>query len=68
MQIPHDALPAETLRNLIVEFITREGTYIGSGDEPDLDADIAQVMTQLEKGKVRITFDEETQTTSIERP
>lgn len=63
MQIPHTALGADTLRSLIEEYITREGTDYGQ--ESALEHKVAQVMAQLERGKAHITFDAETETCTL---
>ena len=63
MQIPHTSLPANTLRSLIEEFTTREGTDYGQVST--LDQKVSQVMTQLQKGKAHITFDSETETCTL---
>ena len=59
--IPYKRLSPEALRGVISEFVTRDGT-----ETTDLDLKHAQVMAQLERGEVRILYDPETQTTSIE--
>ncbi len=65
MDIPPDTLPAATLDALIEEFITREGTFVGDGEAPDLSADIARVRRQIIAGAIRISFDPDTETTSL---
>lgn len=55
MRIPHTALAPATLRNLVEEFVTREGTDYGA--EYSLDAKVAQVLRQLEAGKALIVYD-----------
>lgn len=60
MLIPHGALAPETLRNLIEEFVTREGTDYG-GPEYSLADKVAQVRRQLERGLVVIVYDPQTQ-------
>lgn len=56
MRIPHTALAADTLRNLIEEFVTREGTDYGE-QLYSLADKVAQVRRQLEKGLVVIVYD-----------
>lgn len=60
MIIPHQKLSPETLRGVIEEFVTRHGTEL-----TDADVKIEQVKRQLERGKLVITFDEETRTCNI---
>ena len=63
MQIPHTALEKNTLRALIEEYITREGTDYGR--ESDLEQKFSAVISQLEKGKAHITFDPESETCTL---
>ena len=64
MQIPHDMLQASTLRALIEEFVTRDGTDYGER-EISLEAKIEQVQRLLRSGKAAVVFDPESETTSI---
>lgn len=56
MRIPHAALAEETLRNLIEEFVTREGTDYGDRLFSLADK-VAQVRRQLDQGSVVIVYD-----------
>lgn len=56
MQIPPDALPIETLRAIVEEFVTREGTDYGHRDH-SLDEKVDQVLAQIRRGDVLILFD-----------
>jgi len=64
MDIPHTALPAETLTAVIEEYITREGTDYGE-QEYSLQDKIDHVKRQLEKGQIKITFDPESETCTL---
>ena len=64
IEVPPDALSPEALRALVEEFVTRDGTDYGAV-EPDLDAKVADVMRQLERGEVRIVFDPDSETTTL---
>jgi len=64
MEIPYDQLPPATLRRLIEEFVSREGTDYGHGDY-DMQAKVRQVMAQLKRGDAAITFDQRMQSASI---
>jgi hypothetical protein len=64
MEVPHERLKPETLRAVIEEFVTREGTDYGDGDFT-LEQKVAQVMTQLKQGKVVLSVDEETGTCHV---
>jgi uncharacterized protein len=65
MLIPHTALAAETLHNLVEEFVTREGTEYGYYSH-NLADKVKQVLRQLEQGKAVIFFDPESSTSHIE--
>ena len=60
MLIPHTALSPETLRAVIEEFVTRDGT-----DHSSVAHRIESVMRQLAVGQVELHFDERTATCSI---
>lgn len=64
MQIPIDLLEQETLRNVIENFITREGTDYGD-HEVSLESKINQVMRQLRSGTAILVFDAETESVNI---
>jgi len=60
---PGDLSPA-ALRALVEEFVTRDGTDYGAV-ERGLDAKVADVMRQIERGEVRIVFDPDSETTTL---
>jgi uncharacterized protein len=62
--IPHGELSSEALRALVEAFVLREGTEYGS-HEVGLDAKVAQVMRQLERGEARVIFDPESEVVDI---
>jgi len=62
--LPVESLSAEALRNLVEEFVTRDGTDYGAV-EKSVEAKIASVMRQLRSGEARIVFDPESETASI---
>lgn len=64
MKIPWQSLSQAALTGLIQEFVSREGTEYGY-QEIQLDTKVTQVLSQLQKGKAEILYDDETQTTSI---
>lgn len=64
MQIPIEMLQPETLRNVIENFITREGTDYGAF-EVSLETKIEQVMLQLKSGKAILVYDKVTETCNI---
>ncbi len=62
--VPHDSLQPETLRAVVEEFVTREGTEYGRSDH-SLDEKVERVMDQLSRGDAHVTFDSETGSVSI---
>ena len=65
MEIPHTALAPDTLRNLVEEFVTREGTDYGN-HEYSLQDKVRHVLRQLEQGSVVIVYDSNSETCHIE--
>jgi hypothetical protein len=64
VKIPYGQLNPETLRAVVEEFVTRDGTDYGEV-EADLNLKIEQILGQLKSGKVILMFDQETQTSNI---
>lgn len=62
MQIPIDSLNPETLRRMVAEYVTRDGT-----DPVDADTKIEQVLRQLRSGHAELHFDEDEETTTVVR-
>lgn len=60
IRIRSDELEPETLRNLIEEFVTRDGT-----DFVDVETKIGRVEAMLRRGEVQIWFDEATRSCNI---
>ncbi len=58
--IPPDALAPETLRNVIEEYVTRDGT-----DLVDADRKVEQVLALLRSGRAQIWFDEKSGTCNV---
>jgi uncharacterized protein YheU (UPF0270 family) len=65
LRIPHEALHPDTLRNLVEEYVTREGTDYGERLY-SLDDKVAQVLQQLEQGKVILLYDPDSATCQLE--
>ena len=63
-KIPWRSLSPAALKGVIEEFVSREGTEYGE-TEVSLEEKVQQVIWQLEKGDVMITFDDQEQTCSI---
>lgn len=64
MKIDHRLLNPETLRAVAEEFVLREGTDYGDR-EITLDSKVGQVMRLLEKGKIQLVFDAETESCNL---
>jgi len=65
MDIPFKELESETLTSIIEEFISREGTDYGL-QEYSLDQKVQQVMKQLQRGEIVVTFDPESQSCDLQ--
>lgn len=66
MQIPFEQLSADTLRAILEEYASREGTEYGEV-EYSLAQKVAMLRKQLECGEAGISFDAQTQTCSLLR-
>lgn len=64
IEVPYNQLKPDTLRTLVEDFITREGTDYGEV-EVALETKIMQVMSQLKKGEAAIVYDEKSETCDI---
>ena len=64
MIVPWQDIPADTLENLIEEFVSRDGTDYGEREIP-LATRVDQVRNLLKKGKAVIWFDDVTESISI---
>lgn len=65
MNIPFQELAVETLTAIIEEFISREGTDYGVY-ETSLEKKVQQVMNQLQRGEIVVTFDQESQSCDLQ--
>jgi len=64
MIIPHTELSADTLKGIIEEFVSREGTEYGATDVP-MSTKIEQVKRQLERGDIVLVYDEPSDTCDL---
>ncbi len=64
IEIPAEAINPETLQSLIEGFILREGTDYGA-QEVELATKIKQLQKQIQNGRIKIVFDEETQSANL---
>ena len=60
MRIPHTQLSPVTLRAVVEEFVTRDGT-----DHSSVERRIESVIRQLDAGRLELHFDDETGTCNI---
>lgn len=56
IEVPYDQIAPETLRALIEEYITRDGTFYGNIEMP-MNQKIDMVINQLKSGEATITWD-----------
>ena len=66
VEIPWRDLSEGALQGVIEEFVTREGTECGEREVP-LATKVAQVRRQLERGELRLFFDQESASCQILR-
>lgn len=64
VDVPYERLDPETLRNVIEEFVTRDGADWGEVGGT-LEEKINQVMQQLRSRKIKIVFELNSQTANI---
>ncbi len=64
IEISPELLSEDILKAVIEDFILREGTDYGSVDY-SLDDKVRQVKKQIQKGDVKIVFDQSTETISL---
>jgi hypothetical protein len=60
MRIPYTELAPATLRAVVQEFVTRDGT-----DHSSVERRVESVLRQLNAGRVELHFDEQTETCNI---
>lgn len=64
VDVPYEQIDPETLRNLIQEFVSRDGADWGEAG-CTLDDKVEQVLRQLRSKKVKVVFDLKSQTANI---
>ncbi len=64
VMVPHTELSSELLRSVVESFVLREGTDYGER-EASLDAKVAHVVRQLERGEAQILFDPQSESIDI---
>lgn len=66
VEIPWRELSDAALQGVIEEFVTREGTEYGEREVP-LATKVAQLRRQLERGDVRLFFDQDSASCQLVR-
>ena len=64
MEIPHSQLSDKALRAIIEEFVSREGSEYGP-IEYSFEDKVENVIKQLERGEVVVTFDAASETCNL---
>ncbi len=64
LEIPYEQLDPETLRRMIQEFVTRDGADWGDIG-CTLEDKVEQVLQQLKSRKIKIVFDQISQTANL---
>ena len=64
VEVPYQDLAPETLRNLIEDLVTRDGTDYGAV-EKTLEQKAAALLRQLESGEAKLVFDLTTETIGL---
>lgn len=64
VEVPYERLDPDTLRNLIQEFVTRDGSDWNDAGSA-LEAKVEQVLQQLRRKEVKVVFDLTSQTANI---
>ncbi|MDO3376852.1 YheU family protein [Geoalkalibacter halelectricus] len=64
VEVPYERINPETLRNLIQEFVSRDGADWGDAG-CSLEDKVDQVLGQLKAGKARVVYDLKTETANI---
>ncbi len=64
MIIPYQQLSADALQSLLEDFVTRDGTDYGQ-EEMSMQQKVAQLLTQLKKGELLISYNDATQSCGL---
>lgn len=64
MDIPWDRLPPATLRALIEEYVSREGTDYGAR-ERTFESKVEEIHSLLRDRKIKVVFDPETESCDL---
>lgn len=64
VRVPHERLDPDTLRRLLVEYVTRDGTDYGA-IEASIDRKVDDVLRLLQRGEAAVVWDEDSATASV---
>ena len=64
VEVPYLDINPETLRNMIEEFVSRDGADWGEASG-SMEAKIKQVLRQFEAGKIKVVYDLTSQSANI---
>lgn len=64
IEIPYATVGQEALLNLLEEIVTRDGTDYGV-EEISSDQKVSQALMGLKEGKIKLVFNEQTDTCSV---
>ncbi len=64
MLIPHASLSPDSLRGVVEEYVSREGTEYGDR-EYTMDEKVRHVLQQLERGEIFIDYDPDSSTCNL---
>ena len=64
VEVPYERIDPDTLRNMIQEFVTRDGVDWGDSG-CTLEDKVEQVLRQLKNKKIKVVFDLTSQTANI---
>jgi len=64
VEVPHQDINPETLRNMIKEFVSRDGSDWGDAGG-SMEDKIKQVLRQFEAGKIKVVYDLTSQSANI---
>ena len=64
VEVPYQDINPETLRNMIEEFVSRDGSDWGDTGG-SMEDKIKQVLRQFESGKIKVVFDLTSQSANI---
>ena len=64
IELPHGRIPPDTLRSMLVDYVSREWSDLGD-DGYTLEDKLRQVLRQLDEGRARVLYDLTSETWNI---